>query len=187
MKHAYTTTIETPRLILRRFEVGDAEDMFCNWASDNEVTRYLSWAPHVDTEESARILQRWVCEYENPDNYHWGIVPKDMGCVTGSIGVVNSSENNLRCEIGYCISRALWGRGMMTEALMAVIWFLFENTGFNRIEAKHDTRNIASGRVMQKAGMTHEGTLRQYICKADGCPDMSVYSFLRCEYNRTGR
>jgi ribosomal-protein-alanine N-acetyltransferase len=158
--------------------------MFYNWASDSAVTRYLSWSPHVNPEESAGLLQRWVAEYEKPENYHWGIVPKEGRRVFGSIGVVNMSEHDLRCEVGYCIGRALWGRGLTTEALMAAIWYLFEYTDFNRIQARHDVRNIGSGRVMQKAGMTCEGTLRQHsLNRSDGTmADMNICAILRSEY-----
>ena len=85
-------------------------------------------------------------------------------------------------ELGWCIGKAWWGRGIMPEAGAAVIAYLFDEVGLNRVAARHDVRNPKSGRVMQKLGMTQEGVLRQAgHCNA-GTGDIAVYSILKREY-----
>lgn len=127
LKHCGTQTIETKRLILRRFEVADAEAMYQNWASDPAVSKFLSWQPHKNEEETRALLTGWTAAYEKPDCYNWVIVPKSESAEPiGSISV-SRIEENIRCAaIGYCIGQAWWRRGITSEALDAVIDFLFK-------------------------------------------------------------
>ena len=85
-------------------------------------------------------------------------------------------------EIGYCIGSGYWGMGYVTEAVAAVIQFFFEEVKANRIEAKYDTRNKASGRVLEKCGLTYEGTLRSYERIQSGITDVCIYSILAEDY-----
>lgn len=183
LNHKGTVTLETHRLILRRFTLEDAEDMFNNWANDNEVTKYLTWWPHSSIDVTRQIIQMWVNEYSKDITYNWGIELKEIGQVIGSIGVTDLCHKDNRCEIGYCISKSYWNKGITTEALKAVIRFLFSEVGVNRIQAKHDVLNPGSGRVMEKAGMKYEGTFRQYIIRKDGTfGDIKMYAVLKEDY-----
>ena len=159
MEKIGTQRIETERLILRRFTLEDAPAMYERWANDPEVTRYLTWQPHRSVEDSRAILSEWVARYGEGDYYNWAIELKGVG-VIGSIGVVSQEEQTQSAEIGYCIGRAYWGRGIMPEALRAVLDYLFDEAHFRRVSAKHDIENTNSGRVMEKAGMRCEGVLR---------------------------
>ena len=76
MKHVGTITLETERLILRKFELSDSKAMFNNWANDDEVTKYMSWTTHENEDVSKQVLDIWVKEYENINNYQWCIVLK---------------------------------------------------------------------------------------------------------------
>ena len=160
MNRTGTQRIETQRLILRRFKTEDAEDMYNNWASDPEVTRYLTWPAHSGVEVSRRVLAEWVPLYENGSYYNWAMEYKETGKVIGNISVVRLNESTEAADMGYCMSRAYWGQGLMPEALKAVIDYLFDVVGLNRIAACHDVNNPKSGRVMDKAGMKREGILR---------------------------
>lgn len=153
IRHLGTQSIETLRIKLRRFRIDDAKDMFYNWASDPEVCKYLSWGPHQDVEVSRRRINYWLNSYELMNSYVWAIVLKENNKVIGTISVEVTNDLDGSCEVGYCIGRAYWGRGIMTEALRTVMHFLFYEVGYQCIIAKHDTLNVASGRVMQKAGM----------------------------------
>lgn len=153
IQHKGTKTIETVRLILRRFRLEDAEDMYWNWASDPEVCRYLSWGPHKDAEASLKRVTNWVNNYEQDSSYVWAIELKGKDMAIGSISVELSNDTARSCEVGYCIGRPYWNRGIMTEALRAVMHYLFYEVGYQMIQAKHDVLNKASGKVMQKAGM----------------------------------
>ena len=93
MDHKGTVTLETERLILRRFAVSDAADMYRNWASSAEVARFLTWEPHPSAEAIAALLGEWVKEYEKPETYNWVLVLKESNMPVGNISVVNISEN----------------------------------------------------------------------------------------------
>lgn len=182
MKHAGTRIIETGRCILRPFMIEDAHDMYSNWADDPEVTRYLTWPCHNDVSITESILSSWIAEYESDSYYNWAIVLKESGRAVGNISVVSVKDATEALSIGYCLSGSLWGKGIMTECLSAVIDYLFENTSAVRIDATHDTENIGSGRVMQKAGMKKEGVLRLWAWNNIGLRDVAMYSILRSEW-----
>lgn len=184
MKHAGTRSIETERCILRPFRMEDAPDMYSNWASDPEVTKYLTWPVHKDISVTESILSSWIAEYAGKDCYNWAIILKESGHAVGNISVVHIKEDTEALSIGYCLSRRLWGQGIMTECLSAVVDYLFDNTSVIRIDATHDTENIGSGRVMQKAGMKKEGVLRAWARNNIGIRDVSMYSILRSEWKK---
>ncbi|MBR5421270.1 MAG: GNAT family N-acetyltransferase, partial [Lachnospiraceae bacterium] len=149
MNTATTKTIETERLILRRFVSEDAQDMYDNWASDPEVTKFLTWPTHTAVEVSRKVLGNWISRYGEGGTCNWGITLKGKDRVIGNIAVVSRDETTRSCEIGYCLGRAYWGQGIMPEALKAVIAYLFEEEkDLNRIYVTHDVRNKKSGRVM---------------------------------------
>ncbi len=177
-----TETIETKRLILRRFTAADAEDMFKNWASDPEVTKYLTWPTHTNADVTHALLNDWASKYEDGGYFNWAIEYKENAEVIGNISVVHLNENIDAAEIGYCIGRAYWGREIMPEALTAVIDYLFEKAGMNRVAALHDANNAKSGRVIEKAGMKYEGTLRSAGKNNQGICDMVVRSIIRSEW-----
>ena len=160
MNKAGTQRIETDRLILRRFRSEDAEDMYANWASDPEVTRFLTWPAHSSVDVTKALLTDWIPRYKDGGFFNWAMEYKDTGKVIGNISVVRLIESIDAAEMGYCMSRAYWGQGLMPEALRAVMDYLFDVVGLNRIAACHDVNNPKSGRVMDKAGMKQEGILR---------------------------
>lgn len=182
LNHMGTKTIETQNLILRRFKMEDAKDMYNNWASDNEVTKYLSWPTHTSIEISKLVLGTWIEQYNDLQKYEWAIELRETGSVIGSIGLLNIDNHNENCEIGYCISRQHWGKGITTEAAKAVLKFGIKEVGFERITGRHDCENTASGRVMQKCGLKFEGVLRR-ITKNNKSElvDCTYYSILKDE------
>ncbi len=181
--HKGTKTINTDRLILRKFEINDAENMFKNWATDLKVVKYLPWKIHENIEFTRSLLTGWIEKYQNDNEYQWIIHLKEIDEPIGSIGVVRSDESKYSCEIGYCISSNYWSKGIMTEALKAVIDYLFSEIGFNRIIALHDTNNIASGKVMSKSNMLYEGTFRQAGLRDDQYfYDLAQYAILKSDW-----
>lgn len=183
MNHVGTQTIETERLILRRFSKDDAQAMFDNWASDAEVTKFMTWPPYERVEYVAGYLEYVENSYANGELY-WAIELKEIGEPVGAISVVKMNEAVKSLEIGYGIGRKWWHKGITSEAFAAVIKFLFENTDVNRIESRHDPRNPNSGKVMLKCGLKYEGTLRQSGMNNQGICDSAIYSILREEYNK---
>lgn len=77
MKNSGTVRMETKRLVLRPFVIEDAGAMFRNWANDPQVTKFLSWEPHKDAEETRRILEGWIQSYASGDYYNWAIEWKE--------------------------------------------------------------------------------------------------------------
>lgn len=182
MEHKGTRIIETERLILRPFVPKDAEAMFCNWASDPRVTKFLTWPVHESVEVTRKVLETWVEKNDDPKNYQWAIELKEIHEPVGSISAVKIDDRKQYAAIGYCIGYAWWGRGITAEALRAVIAFFFEEVGMNCIGACHDPHNPNSGIVMRKAGMTYEGTWRAGGVNNQGICDESWHSILREEY-----
>jgi ribosomal-protein-alanine N-acetyltransferase len=146
--------LETERLLLRKMRLDDAQAMY-GYASDPEVTRYVLFETHRSVEDSEAFLRFAVEGYERGDFGGWGVVLKDH-----------------------------WGRGLMPEAVRAVIRFGFGCIELNRIQARCIAENTASARVMEKAGMTYEGTLRQSEFIKGAYRDMKIYSILRHEFRR---
>ena len=162
MNHLGTQTIETERLILRRFKISDAQNMFDNYASKENVTKYLTWSAHKSVEETKRYILDFVLpEYDKNDTYRWAIVWKENNEVIGCIDVTRSKEGVRRAELGWVIGDTYWGKGIMPEAAEKVLSYLFA-VGYERIQAVHHFENTKSGRVMQKIGMQYEGLLKKY-------------------------
>ena len=187
MKHKGTVRLETDRLILRPFTLEDALPMFRNWASDEEVTRFLTWPAHKDVEVSRRVIADWCKGYEAPDYYQWAIELKEGKEPVGSISAVKTDDRTESATIGYCIGRRWWRQGITSEALREVIRFFFEEVGMNCINACHDPRNPNSGRVMRSCGMTLEGTWRAGGINNQGVCDETWYSILRSEYGKASK
>ena len=181
MKHCGTKRLETERLILRRFVNEDAAAMYKNWASDEDVTKYLMWSTHSSPEISRRVTEDWVNSYSDEKFYQWAIVPKDTGEPIGGISVVHMNEDVSMVHIGYCIGKKWWHQGITSEALAAVMDFLFDVVDVNRIESRHDPRNPNSGKVMQKCGMKYEGTLHSSDWNNQGLCDACYYALLKSE------
>ncbi|MBR1497624.1 MAG: GNAT family N-acetyltransferase [Oscillospiraceae bacterium] len=181
MEHKGTKRLETPRLILRAFTPEDGPAMYRNWASDPEVTRFLTWKKHTSPAESTEIAARWAKDAADPACYQWALVLKELGEPIGSLGVVRRCDETAAAEMGYCIGRPWWGRGLTAEALRAAVEYLIREVGMNRVAACHDVENPNSGKVMQKAGMTKEGVLRSYMRSNHGLGDIAVWSVLARE------
>ena len=181
MNRTGTRTIETHRLILRPFRMEDAEDMFANWASDPEVTRFLTWPAHASADITRSVLSGWIDRYTDGSFFNWAIEWKENGSVIGNISVVRLDERTDAAELGYCLSRSFWGRGVMPEALRSVIDYLFDTAGLRRIAACHDVKNPNSGRVMEKAGMKAEGIQRGAGRNNQGICDHAWHAILRSD------
>lgn len=174
-----TVTLETSRLILSRILPKDAEDMFHNWASDPEVTRYMTWNPHKSVGITREIIEGWVNGYDNPNFYHWVIRLKDSGMAIGTISLLDVSDARLSCEMGYCVGRNWWHQGYTSEAASAVLKFAIEQVGFVRVQAEHCGSNPHSGGVMRKIGMSCEGVRRKaFVTNEETLEDLYLYSFV---------
>ena len=175
-----TKTLTTERLTLRRFTREDAQAMYENWAKDERVTRYLTWEPHRFPEETRQLLEGWCEAYDDLCIYNWAMELE--GEIIGNISVVHLDEQSEYADLGYCMGYAYWNRGLMTEAVSAVIDYLFESVGVNRVGIVHATKNPASGRVAQKCGCTYEGTRRAHYKRHGEFLDIAEYGILRSDW-----
>lgn len=175
-------TLTTERLILRKLEPDDAPHIV-RLAGDYEVSKMTLNIPHPYPAEIApEFITNTHKNWENDITYTFGIVRKNDNVFMGVIGV-HPEMRHLRAEVGYWIGVEFWGKGYMTEALKRVIQFGFEDLNLNRVGASHLISNPASGRVMEKAGMKHEGTFYKYSVR-DGEPmDLHFRAILKDDYD----
>ena len=178
--------LETEDLILRKPRMRDAKDIF-RYASDPEVARYVLWESHRSVSETASFVRDLRVRIRAGYPSSWVVSLRETGLVIGTIGFVWYSTDNNAAELGYSFSREYWNQGYATQALHAVIDCLFSSLPLNRLEAQHDVRNPASGRVMQKCGLTQEGVLRGRIMNKGEYIDTALYSILRSDWEKSQR
>lgn len=181
LTHTGTVELKTARLTLRRFCAEDAASAFRNFTGRPETTEFLAWEPHRALPEAEAWVSNWAGKYGDPAFYRWAIVFE--GEVIGSIHLIEPHDRALACELGYYIGPAHWGRGIATEAGLAVRDHVFSRLGMNKIRAWHYADNAASGAVLKKLGMTIEGVLRQETRLWGGrFSDVITYGILASEW-----
>jgi ribosomal-protein-alanine N-acetyltransferase len=175
MNHIGTKTLETERLILRKFEIEDVET-YASVYFERDVI--VSGEPV--SQQQIKSLKERIEYFSAIDKYYWGIVEKHSGNLIGEVVFFNSDENTRSCVIGYQMSINARNKGYMTEAVTCVLPFMILEVGYNRISSGHQADNPASGRVMVKSGMKYEGTLRQDFANEDGTiVDSILYSMIK--------
>ena len=170
--------IETERLILRDASVDDAEDMF-EYAKLEEVTKYLSWKPHISVRDSEKILDLLSKEAKEKDSYMLkAIVLKENHKMIGTIDARIFGDGLKDAEFGYCLNPKYWNKGYMSEALKAFIQALHKERGVENVFGSFERENIASKRVMQKNEMYYYETVRRNF-KNKGEVELIRYKELR--------
>ena len=162
-----SNAILTDRLVLRKLAYGDEEDIFNNYASDEEVPKYMTWLPHSDISVTKHLVNMWVSDYIDDRCSRFVLVDKDINQVIGMIDIVHFYEGNA-VEIGYVLSRKYWNRGLMTEACQTFINYLF-NKGIKKIFIQAHVDNIGSNRVIEKCGFrfTHQEVAPMSLMKPE--------------------
>ncbi|MHC4954675.1 MAG: GNAT family N-acetyltransferase [Planctomycetota bacterium] len=180
-------TLETQRLILRRFTLDDAPEV-AKLAGAREIASTTVNIPHpYDVEAARNWLSPQPKKHIDGELANFAIVLRVGERLAGSIGLVIDPPSE-RAELGYWIGTPYWGNGYVTEAAHEVVRHGFEDLGLNRIVAHHFRRNPASGRVLQKVGMNREGLFPQHVKKWDQFEDLVFYGLLRADYrNPSGR
>lgn len=174
-------TLNTPRLILRPFKIEDAP-IVGELANDRDIATNTENLPHPYDESMAR---QWIGNHQ--DLFDQGsllnlaIVTRKQNKVIGAIGFDLDFKNDC-AELGYWLGRPYWGMGYATEAAKRMLHYGFTELKFHRIHSCHLSINPASGKVLQKIGMKHEGRLREHLKKWDVYEDVEKYGILRNEY-----
>lgn len=170
--------IETERLILRDASVDYAEDMF-EYAKLEEVTKYLSWKPHISVKDSEKILDLLSKEAKEKDSYVLkAIVLKENDKMIGTIDARIFGDGLKDAEFGYCLNPKYWNKGYMSEALKAFIQALHKEHSVENVFGSFERENIASKRVMQKNEMYYYETVRR-VFKNKGEVELIRYKELR--------
>lgn len=170
--------LETRRLRLRPLTMRDERDMY-RYASDPAVSRHVLWEAHESPRQTRAALRAAIRQYRSGAPSSFAIERKADRRMIGTIGFMWINCEHRSGEVGYSLARDCWNQGYATEALLAVLRFGFETLRLNRIEAQHEVSNPASGRVMQKCGMTCEGTLRSRVFNKGHFSDVRLYAILR--------
>ena len=174
--------LETERLVLRRLRPADAESIFAI-LSDRELTRFYDDEAFTDISQAAEQIEAWDRAYDEWRHIRWGIVQRGADTVIGTCGCYSFHRWHARASLGYELARPYWRRGIMTEALAAVIDFGFQEVGLNRIQAVLMPENVASVKLLEKLGFQREGVLRQYENWGEkGYVDLLIFSLLRDEW-----
>lgn len=171
--------METKRLVLRHWEMNDLDDLYA-FAKNPNVGPQAGWRQHQSREESRQILSRMVTA---PDQF--AIMLKSTMKVIGIISAgIDTSRRNLAAKtIGCALNEAYWNQGLMTEAVGAMIRYLFMDPGTELIAMDHFADNYGSQRVIEKNGFQYEGTMRQKIRLFNGeVKDCLCYSLTRAEF-----
>ena len=153
-------TLETSRLLLRLPTMDDAEPIFQKYAQDPEVTKYIHWRPHESINITREFLRRCIQCWKDETAFPWVITLKGDNTL---LGMIEIRLDKFRADFGYGIARQYWGHGYTTEAATIVIQWALEQESIYRMWAICDVENLASTRVMEKAGMQKEGILRRFI------------------------
>ncbi len=152
--------IFTKRLRLRPPEETDAENIFARYGQDALVCRHMSWTPHRSIDDTLAYLRRIVGENAQGSSAGYLIFSRETSQLLGSVG---GAVQGARMQFGYCLARDAWGQGFATEAARAFVAAVMEIPSIWRIQAFCDVENRASARVLEKCGLTFEGTLRRYM------------------------
>ncbi len=174
-------SIKTKRLLLRKIEYSDVEDIY-EYASVEEVSKYVVWSPHLSQIESLEFINIIMDKYNHSEPAPWGIEHREDKKMIGTVGFSTWNIEHKSGEIGYVLSKEYWNMGLMTEAVQAVLKFGFTKMKLNRIQAHCEPQNTGSTRVLIKNGFKLEGLIRQPLFVKERFVDLNLFSILKREF-----
>ena len=182
-----TLALDTPRLHLRPLTAADAEALL-RMHADPQVMRYWSTPPWAGIEQALAMID--TDREALPAGRHLRLALTLRGgddTLVGTGSLFNFQEASRRAEIGYVLAREVWGRGLMHEALSALVGFAFETLNLNRLEADIDPRNAASAKSLARLGFVQEGFLRERWIVGDEVCDTALFGLLRSAWKTPAR
>ncbi|WP_071645385.1 GNAT family N-acetyltransferase [Planococcus versutus] len=156
----------------------DSADMFL-YLSDKEVMKHMELEPFQTEKETLDEIGWYQKIFKESTGIRWGITHKENGRVIGSCGFFYTHPEHSRTEIGYELSKEYWGKGIVSEALEAIILYGFQHFQLERIEALVEPANSASSKLLEKNGFKQEGLLRHYEFTCGKFDDLYIYSRLK--------
>ena len=153
-----------------------------SYGSDEETARYVTWDVHRTLEDARSFIDFVLHRYEQKAVAPWAIEHKDSGKMIGTIDFVSWQPQHKTAEIGYVLAKDYWEQGLGTEAAKELLRFGFSRMDLVRIQAKCFAENLGSERIMQKIGMSYEGTLRKSMYMKGKHQDLKMYAIVREEF-----
>ena len=177
--------LHTDRLTLREFVESDWQAVHA-YAADPQVVRFMAWGPNTE-EETREFIRRVMSHQDEAERrqFRFAVVLAAQERLIGACSLCISNPANREAWIGYVYHRDAWGHGYATEVAGALVAFGFGRLGLHRIFATCDPRNTGSARVLEKAGMTREGHLRQHKWERGAWRDSYLYAVLEDEWTVT--
>lgn len=182
LTHIGTDTIETKRLILRKFKISDDEAMLKYWIADEKIQSLYSEPVYTTKAEVDELLEKYINSYQKNDYYRWAIIEKNSDECIGQIAYFLVDSKNNFAEIEYCIGSDFQCKGYATEATKAVIQYGFDKINLHKVQICTKTINKPSKRVIEKCGFTYEGTLRDYFYMEGEYVGRLYFSMLKSEF-----
>ena len=173
--------LKTARLVLRKARQEDAQHFFLV-AQDEDVMRYFGVEPYKSVERALDAISWQQRVWAEGSGIRWVITEPGRDTYIGDVGYFKYERQHRRAEVGYLLSRAYWRRGLMTEAMTAVLDYGFVSMDLNRVEALVDPRNAASVGLLDKLGFIREGLLREYEFERGAYVNLYMVSLLRREW-----
>lgn len=174
--------LETERFMLREIVPADAEELYRIF-SDEETMRYWSCRPYTSLEQAHRLIDRMSEAVRTESGIQWGITRRGDDRLIGKCGFNEWRKTHRRGDISYIIAREQWGRGVVSEALSAVLCYGFDHMDLHSVEAGVTPGNEGSTRLLQRLGFRLEGHLRESFLAEDVFVDSLIYSLLRRDWN----
>ena len=185
MSSQSTPILTTNRLTLRPLTMDDASDLFAVF-SDPAVVRYWSAEPWTSIADAHEMIDQALACYRDGTDVRFGIELAATGALIGTAGLHHFFPKNRRCELGYALGSAHWGKGYATEALSAALDYGFHELRLNRVEADIDPRNVASGAVLERMGFRKEGYMPERWIVHGETADTVFYGLLRSYWDARG-
>ena len=186
MRYVEFEELYTPRLRLRKLTMEDVKPYYERIGSSAEVTKYMLFPPHADVSESVSSVEKALRRYREGKCYRFCIALRETDELIGIIEPLRFNEETGTCSFAYMLSRDFWGRGYGTEAVKAVLDFLFGKMEMERVEADHMAENVGSGAVMRKAGMVYTGIEPRKYEKNGVFHDAVSYAITRQQWEKHG-
>lgn len=153
-------TWQTDRLIARPATCADAHVLFEQYACDPAVSKYMTWRPHQNVDETLEFLRRCEKAWMEGSAFQWSLWLKADGEFAG---LLEARVRGAAVDVGYALSRRRWRQGLMSEALGSVVRWALAQPEIFRVWATCDVDNVASARVLERVGMHREGILRRWL------------------------
>lgn len=173
--------LETERILLRKFKVADAPELF-EQRANNEVWRYIDKPQTQNIEEALELIKKILTAFENNEGIAWVIELKENKKNVGNLSFWRIDKANHRAEIGYLLLPEYWGKGITKEAIRKIIQYGFEVMKIHSIEANVNPLNIASIRLLERIGFVREGYFQENYFFNEKFFDTAVFSLVNSNY-----